>query len=52
MYDTEFNDKHMDEINEMREKIQNRSRDERLEQELDELEYDAGISYDMKGVKK
>ncbi|EAS04114.1 hypothetical protein TTHERM_00532360 (macronuclear) [Tetrahymena thermophila SB210] len=42
----EFADEHMDEMNEIREKLQNRSLDLSLERQLDEMEYDQGKLYD------
>lgn len=36
----EFADEHLDEMNEIKEKLENRSFDEKLEQNLNEMEYD------------
>ncbi|KAL4446142.1 hypothetical protein ABPG74_021681 [Tetrahymena malaccensis] len=48
----EFADEHMDEMNEIREKLENRSVDLSLERELDEMEYDQGKKYDEQHQKK
>ncbi|KAL4492554.1 hypothetical protein ABPG72_007667 [Tetrahymena utriculariae] len=47
----EFADEHMDEMNEIREKLQNRSVNLSLERELEEMEYDQGKLYDEQHKK-